>query len=111
LQKDLPFSLDGVFQVAGQGARVKKFNLDSNKLQQDCGDASLREKAASAAVIFMIGGYPMKRDLFNPKPELHAQQDAMARNIAKLKSKGAKQAQVHTLCQSLATMLRVKGAR
>lgn len=71
----------------------------------------ISSRAASAAAICMIGGNPMKRDLFNPKPELHAQQDAMARNIVKLKSKGAKQAQVHTLCQSLAAMLRAKGAR
>lgn len=52
----------------------------------------------------------MKRDLFGMKPELHVKQDAMARNIRTLKSKEAKRAQAHVLCQSLAAMLRARGA-
>ena len=51
----------------------------------------------------------MKRGLLNPRPELHFKQDAMARNMGKLKSRGAKEAQAHTLCQSLVAMLRAKG--
>lgn len=50
----------------------------------------------------------MKRDLFNQKPELHTQQDAMAKNIGKLKSKDAKKRQAHVLCRSLVAMIKGK---
>ncbi|QMV32379.1 hypothetical protein 8G_00062 [Ralstonia phage Hyacinthe] len=53
----------------------------------------------------------MKRDLFNPKPEVHEKQDAMARNISKLKSNDAKKAQVHVLCHSLVAMMKVRSTR
>ena len=53
----------------------------------------------------------MKRDLFNPKPEIHEKQDAMARNIGKLKTKDAKKAQAHVLCRSLAAMMKARDKR
>lgn len=53
----------------------------------------------------------MKRDLFNPKPEIHEKQDAMARNIGKLKTKDAKKAQAHVLCRSLVAMMRARDKR
>jgi len=53
----------------------------------------------------------MKRDLFNPKPEIHEKQDAIARNIGKLKTKDAKKAQAHILCRSLVAMMKVRGSR
>lgn len=53
----------------------------------------------------------MKRDLFNPKPELYEKQDAMARNIGKLKNKDAKKAQVHVLCRSLVAMMKARTTR
>lgn len=50
----------------------------------------------------------MTHALFDQKSELHARQDQMARNIGDLKSKTAKQAQVHMLCRSLVAMLRAR---
>ncbi|QMV33072.1 hypothetical protein KMC49_gp04 [Ralstonia phage Firinga] len=50
----------------------------------------------------------MNRDLFDAKPELHRMQDAMARNIAKLKNKDAKRAQVSILCRSLVAMMKAR---
>lgn len=50
----------------------------------------------------------MKRDLFNQKPDLHTRQDAMAKNIGRLKSKEAKKRQAHVLCRSLVAMIRGK---
>lgn len=50
----------------------------------------------------------MKRDLLNTKPELHVQQDAMAKNIGRLKSKDSKKAQVHILCRSLVAMIKAR---
>ncbi|CAJ0710643.1 hypothetical protein ACPCHQ_11725 [Ralstonia thomasii] len=51
----------------------------------------------------------MKRDLFNlHRVEQQAKQDAMAKNISKLKSKDAKKAQVHVLCRSLVAMMKAR---
>ncbi|QGZ66389.1 hypothetical protein [Paraburkholderia acidisoli] len=48
----------------------------------------------------------MKRDLLNMKPEMQRDQDRMATNIARLKSKKAKKQQAHLLCQSLVRMIK-----
>ncbi|QGZ66301.1 hypothetical protein [Paraburkholderia acidisoli] len=50
----------------------------------------------------------MKRDLLNMKPEMQRDQDRMATNIARLKSKKAKKQQAHLLCQSLVRMIKGK---
>jgi len=50
----------------------------------------------------------VKRDLFNQKPDIHTKQDAMAKNIGKLKSRLAKKQQAHVLCRSLVAMIKGK---
>lgn len=47
-------------------------------------------------------------DLFKSKSDEAQRQDEMAQNVARLKSKKAKQNQVHLLCQSLVKMIKGK---